>query len=339
MLTTIILDSVESFAPDKSGKDVLFVVDWASLGYQTLFGLLSIEKKKSLMKYNETGQVDDANYLMSPESLIDAYKNSVLARLISQIETFNPSKMILALEGGSGNWRYDIYPEYKGNRKFGEWPFVITKREFDNVRNELAKEISDIFASHAIGVPRAEGDDVIAGAVKLLKDKYDEIIISSGDRDIVQLTIYPNVKVFDSKINSFVSCEEGARFFLETKILQGDKSDNIYGVMLPGKKRRLGPKTSATLYNSCSGNIYDKANDEGWLDQYLINKSLIDMNQIPSEIMDAVTEAIEGSTSQFGDYMDLVTSGFSKWNIESVSSLKTKKINLFESEKNNGVLL
>ena len=319
--------------------DRLLIIDWASLGYQTLFGLLSEIKKiqrGEQLEYDPAFKNEPID-MNSKAGTLAAYKNSHLSRVIDHIKLFNPSRMLFALEGGK-NWRYDIYPEYKANRKFSDWPFVVTKREFDTARRELAEEIGNVFGAHAIRVVHAEGDDIIAGAVKQLKDQYSEIIISTGDRDIVQLTKYPNVKIFDSKDRHFKSCEDGARFFLETKVLQGDKSDNILGIQLPGKKRRLGPTTAASLYNSCSGNLYEKAAEEGWLDQYNINKSLIDMEQIPDELMESIAQAIVESEATPGDYMDLITSEFTEQNIEKIGVLKTKHSYLFENQLNNGKL-
>ena len=64
------------------------------------------------------------------------------------------------------------------------------------------------------------------------------------------------------------------------KIITGDKSDNIKGVF-----KRCGLKTACKYYENKE--LFEKKlkNEEGAMDRYLLNKKLIDFNEIPEDLV------------------------------------------------------
>lgn len=299
----------------------LLILDWASIGYQTLHGLASRIKREqsNTHKFNMKN-----NPLRTRGGTLHEYRNSHFSRVLEHIKIFNPTHVIIALEG-KGNWRFEVLPEYKGTRKFSEWKFVITRKEFGIARDKLAHDISTMINSQAIQVDGAEGDDVMARAVEKFHSLYTEIVISSSDKDMIQLKKFPNVKIFNSKTYEYKEMEGRGRFFIETKILQGDKSDNILGMLLPGKKRRVGPKTASVIYESCNGNIYEKAEKEGWLDQYLKNKQLIDLEMIPDPIKHAIDLELEKPPTELCSYIESYGYNFTEYNMNRYTTLKASR--------------
>lgn len=121
--------------------------------------------------------------------------------------------------------RQKILPEYKGNRE---------KRDFDPVPG--VKELCSSLPGLHIEEPGREGDDAIAYACQLCAKK--DIVIYTGDGDLIALMRFPNVKVYSPNKKRFV---EQSDWFEEYHVLEaakipiskailGDPSDNIRGV-------------------------------------------------------------------------------------------------------------
>src|SRR4029079_968213 len=100
-----------------------------------------------------------------------------------------------------------------------------------------------------------EADDVIATLATQAKEKGDEVIVVTGDRDEYQLVEDPCVKVLYNRrgVSDYVLYDEAGIFertgvtpaqYPEYAPLRGDPSDNLPGV--PG----IGEKTAAKLINA-----------------------------------------------------------------------------------------
>jgi 5'-3' exonuclease len=188
----------------------------------------------------------------------------------------------------------DILPKYKGNRaKNDNWPFLVPKKKWKNYKEEYAHSAAKTFRAHVIGQNNAEGDDVIYVAVNLWKKKYDSIILITGDSDMHQLLSQDNLEIYNHRKEEMVVCPSPADV-LEIKILSGDKSDNINGMALPGKKLQLGPAGAQKLYESV-GNTYQVAKDDGWDKQYIRNQTLIDLSHIPTDVQRELCDLFKAS--------------------------------------------
>lgn len=143
----------------------------------------------------------------------------------------------IVLWDGRAQWRYDLYPGYKGNREA-----TIEKVEMKAAYSEQKPYIDR--ALRHLGVRQVlatthEADDMAGYYVaKLAADPANEIGVITGDKDWLQ---FVRKNVFwrdmrdDSRIihhNNFyekTGCLTPLAF-LETKCLQGDSSDTISGV-------------------------------------------------------------------------------------------------------------
>jgi 5'-3' exonuclease len=197
-----------------------------------------------------------------------------------------------------------ILPKYKGNRdKQDYWPFNIDKNQWKKLKDEFAYDIAKVFRTHILKSDQAEGDDAVYVTVKYWADKYESIILVTGDGDFQQLLVQKNLKIYDHKKDDFVACSS-PKDMLEIKVLSGDKSDNVHGIALPNKKTQLGPAGASKLYESV-GNCFEQAKKEGWDNQYLRNKKLIDLNNIPTHVQRELCEILDKSNPQLGDIKDL----------------------------------
>jgi len=146
---------------------------------------------------------------------------------------------------GKGNFRREIFPDYKANRKKEEDPEI--KELFSKAYEFLREELD---AVPAVG---QEADDLLA-----IWQTEDPGIIVSIDKDMLQV---PGMH-FNNKDWRYIEVtEEEAKYNLHKQILMGDTSDNIKG--LP----KIGPKKAEALLSG-KGKDPQKATIKAWKDIY-----------------------------------------------------------------------
>jgi len=126
---------------------------------------------------------------------------------------------------GKGNYRYDIYPEYKANRKDKPKPVHLQA-----CRDYLVETWNAVISEGC------EADDLIGIAATDCEDSLG-FVICSIDKDLKMIA--GNHFNFVTKERVFVTPLDGLRSFYKQLIL-GDVSDNIPGY--DGKARQKWPK-------------------------------------------------------------------------------------------------
>jgi len=125
---------------------------------------------------------------------------------------------------GKGNFRYDLYPEYKAHRP-KEKPFWLEPIREYLVAQFNAEVIDGMEADDALGLNQTE-----------------DTIICSIDKDLLMVPgrHYNFVKDEYSEVGRF----EGLKHFYK-QCLMGDRSDNIKGI------EKIGPKKADKLLAEC----------------------------------------------------------------------------------------
>lgn len=158
------------------------------------------------------------------------------------IKDFNPEHIAAVFDAGSTTFRNEIYPEYKANR--ADCPEDL-KPQF-----ELIKEYLQLRGVPIVIQPGFEADDLI-GTLAGHGSKDDmEVVICSGDKDMMQL-IGDKVKMCQThKNNLWVDAAMVQELIgvrpdqvIDYLSMMGDTSDNVPG--LPG----IGAKGAAKLLN------------------------------------------------------------------------------------------
>ncbi len=163
--------------------------------------------------------------------------------LLKLMEEYKPDVIIGTFDSRGPTFRHEISREYKATRK--KMPDELTHQM------SLIKEIFSSFNIPSMEVSGFEADDIIATAVEQSLEHFDEVIIVSSDKDILQL-VSEKVKVLAIKkgiTDTFLydSTNVMEKFGVEPSLIKdylaltGDTSDNIPGV--PG----IGPKTAKEL--------------------------------------------------------------------------------------------
>ncbi len=170
--------------------------------------------------------------------------------LINLLRDHQPDAVVACFDRPEPTFRHTVAPEYKAQRE--ETPDLLAP-QFGLVREVLG-------ALHIPIVEEAgfEADDLIATMATHGRDRGDDVIIVTGDRDTYQLVEDPHVKVLYNRrgVSDYVLYDEagivertGVRpeQYVHYAALRGDPSDNLEGV--PG----VGEKTAAKLVNAYGG--------------------------------------------------------------------------------------
>lgn len=156
--------------------------------------------------------------------------------------TYRDHKMII-LWDGKAKWRYDLNPNYKGNRE--DDPKKVAIREAYAEQRPYIQRAMKHLGVRQMTVMTHEADDMAGLLVnQLIKQDGDEIVLITGDQDWIQL-VRPGVTWRDirddSKVINMGNLMDKTGYatpygFLEGKCLQGDTSDCIPGVGGIGEK-------------------------------------------------------------------------------------------------------
>ncbi len=221
-------------------KNKLLLIDGSSVAYRAFFAL-----------YN---QIDR---FKSPSGL---HTNAIYGfhlMINHLLERVQPTHILVAFDAGKTTFRTEMYADYKGGR-------AKTPEEF---REQLPfiREMLQHLGIHYYDLAQYEADDIIGTLDKMAEKTavpYDVIIVS-GDKDLIQLTddntvveiSKKGVAEFEKFTPAYLMEKMGISpvQFIDLKALMGDKSDNIPGVT------KIGEKTGLKLlleYGSLEG-IYD----------------------------------------------------------------------------------
>jgi DNA polymerase I len=209
----------------KGNARKIILLDGHSLAFRAFFALPDTLVTSS-------GQITNAVY-------------GFTAMLIKLMTDEHPDAVVVCFDKGAPQFRLDRYAEYKAGR--AETP--------DTFRQQLPL-IREVLGSLRIPMVELEGyeaDDLLATLTKQCQQKGDEIVIVTGDRDILQL-VRDGVSVIMTRrgISDVIRYDHATvreRYgvtpeqWTDFVALKGETSDNLPGV--PG----IGDKTAAQLVN------------------------------------------------------------------------------------------
>lgn len=161
-----------------------------------------------------------------------------VTNMLRNLRKENPDSYYLSIFDAKGkNFRHDIYKDYKANRP----PMP------EDLREQLSplKEICNAMGMPVIEIPKVEADDVIATLAVMGSQQGMPIVISSLDKDLMQLVEDPLVKMMNTMNNQIYDVAGVEEKFgvhpnqiIDYLAIVGDTSDNIPGVP------KVGPKTA-----------------------------------------------------------------------------------------------
>jgi len=201
--------------PDYSSYNNLVIIDANNLSYRWL----------QRPNYGSFG----ADFIRTIQSLSKSYE---------------AARTIVCFDFGKSYYRMDMLDEYKGTRKKPQDEEEAKKyEEFFAVLNELPEQLDE----EVLKFRGVEADDILAWITQNISERYDHTWIVSSDRDLYQL-IDDNISIFNIFGRKEVTLESMREDFdvnpseyMLSRIIEGDKSDNIIGI------EGIGPKRAQTL--------------------------------------------------------------------------------------------
>ena len=139
-------------------------------------------------------------------------------------------EMIIACDN-TNYWRKQIFPYYKANRKKAIEKSELNWKDIFECMNKIRAELKEFFPYKVIDVESAEADDIIGTLTREFSSELNngvKILILSGDKDFIQLHVYPNVSQYDPVRKKWIKHEDPERF-LHEHILKGDAGDGEIG--------------------------------------------------------------------------------------------------------------
>ena len=211
--------------PAKSNSHKVLLLDGHSLAFRAFFAL-----PETLV--TSSGQVTNAVY-------------GFTAMLIKLLADERPQGVVVCFDKGVPQFRVDRYAEYKAGR-------AATPDLFKQ-QLPLIREVIDSLRIPMIDLEGYEADDLLATLTRRCKEESLDVILVTGDRDILQL-VGDNVSVIMTRrgISDVIRYDAPTvleRYgvtpeqWIDFVALKGETSDNLPGV--PG----VGDKTAAQLIN------------------------------------------------------------------------------------------
>jgi DNA polymerase-1 len=201
-------------------KSKFLIIDGSSLLHRAFYALPLLTNKQ--------GEYTNAVYGLA----------NMLNRVLNEIA---PERLVVCFDKSRITFRNDFYAEYKGQRK--PTP-VELKPQF-----ELAKRMLSAQSVVWEEIEGFEADDIIGTLAKKAGKAGDEVIILTGDRDVLQL-LDDNIKAMLTKqgitnteiwdtAKLYERYSLTPKQFIDLKGLMGDASDNIPGIPGVGEKTAL----------------------------------------------------------------------------------------------------
>ncbi len=218
-----------------TAKPTLYLIDGSSYIFRAYYGIRqNLSNSKGL-----------------PTNALFGFVN-MLTKVVREEK---PDYLAVAFDSKEKTFRHEMYPEYKANRDVPpedlgqQFPYFEPLVEAHNIKS--------------LRIPGIEADDIIGTLARMGVEKGMDVVIVSGDKDMMQL-IGPGVRMLDTmKDKTFRKKEVEEKFgvgpdkVIEVMGLMGDSSDHIPGV------KGVGPKTATELiqkYGSIEG-LYKKLDE------------------------------------------------------------------------------
>lgn len=265
-----------------------------------------------------------------PELKVGMAFHILFSSIAKSFRDFGGTHVVFALEGRS--WRKDFYAPYKRNRTETREQMSQAEQESDKIFYDAFKHLIEYIRSETnctvVQHPQCEADDFIARWVQTHPN--DKHVIISSDSDFYQL-ISENVSQYNGISNQHITHngiydDRGKpvmdnktkqhktigdpKWILFEKCIRGDVSDNVFsaypGARTKGTKNKIGIQDAFQDMNT-KGFQWNNFMLQRWadhegvehrvLDDYVRNRTLIDLTQQPDHIKSAIDTTIAESVA------------------------------------------
>lgn len=243
----------------------------------------------------------------------DLIRHIILQSIVLIRKKYNKrlyGEIVIACDGRD-YWRRDQFPQYKGDRKKIREESKIDWNFMFGVFNEVRQDLMDVFPYRVVLIDRAEADDIIGVLTKYTQTEElvktgmipepQNVVAVSEDLDFVQLHKYENFRMWmprKKKMHDKMSAKALLEFTRIHITKAGD--DGIPNVLSADDVFVTEPKTRQTTVSAkrlaefielgkeaCRTDVERRNWDR--------NTLLIDLDNIPKEVSDAIIEAYKNA--------------------------------------------
>lgn len=173
-----------------------------------------------------------------------SFTDDYIRTVSSLAKSYEAKRVICCFDAGASLYRKTLFPDYKANRKVER--SEEEQERFDKFFECLNATIEELPFEH-YKFKGIEADDIIAYFSIHLSKQYEHTWIVSSDRDLYQL-LKEDVSIFNLFSRNEITLDSlqekfdmTPREYAFSRIIEGDKSDNILGI------EGIGPKRSAAI--------------------------------------------------------------------------------------------
>ena len=231
----------------------------------------------------------------------DLLRHMVLNSIRSYNQKFKNEygEMIIACDAGN-NWRKQIFPYYKANRRKNREKSELNWTHIFDVLGKVRVELKEYFPYRVIQIDGAEADDIIGTLVDKFGNTSEKILIMSGDKDFVQLQRYMNVKQYDPVQKKWRTTNDPDRFVKE-HIMRGDTGDGVPNFLSADNTFVVGARQKPLSQKKMDAWIHMDPRefcDENMLRGYMRNQQLVDLTFVPETLRAQVLEEYEAQAGK-----------------------------------------
>jgi DNA polymerase-1 len=264
--------------------------------------LVDVENQKTQPKSLLLIDGNNLAYRWLQRKNYNSFQDDYLRTIESLSKSYNAERTIVCFDFGKSYYRMELLDTYKGNR-------IKPQEEEEQKHYEeffaCLNYIPNMLPYQSLKFRGLEADDIITFLTQNISPNFEHTWIVTSDRDMFQL-LSDKISIF----NIFSKKEIDIAYFLETynlkpeeylfsRILEGDKSDNILGVEGIGPKRAQQlAKEYKTLDNLISslplkGKSKYISNLNSSKEKLLINEQLISLKKYNQKVIDCAKDGKE----------------------------------------------
>ncbi len=232
-------------------------------------------------------------------------ENMIRHMILNSIRMYNKKyrdeygQMVICADGMK-NWRREVFPPYKANRKKSRDDSGQDWSEIFRILHMVKDEIKENLPYKVLHIEGCEADDII-GTLTLQTQEFglhEPVIIISSDKDFIQLQRYSNVKQF-SPIQKKTVSDNNPITYLWNHIFRGDAGDGVPNVLsnddtfISESKQTPLRQTKIDDWIHNAERLREVMPEEVYRN-YQRNKRLIDLTQIPESLQETIINNFNG---------------------------------------------
>jgi deoxyribonuclease IV len=259
--------ATQTFTLPKSASEPVLIVD---CGYLMFYRYHATKRSLSFKLKREP----------THDEILEAYPKHMEEQIKKTIKKTKANSLVIFCKDNTraSLWRTKLWPEYKATRAETSTEMHACFQEMEGVIQRYG---------HVLQLPHLEADDLAALAFKTIEQTRPDqkIVFLTNDRDYLQLLRSAHVRILDAGLKEITGSGQGNNVDVMTKVLMGDKSDNI-----PPVCKNCGPKTAHAL-------AQDPARLEAFLKEkncheaFDRNEQLIRLDNIPHVLAESFAQA------------------------------------------------